>query len=234
MSLAGSCHGAQEHSWWAHFQERLLEKVKHNREENEGSHHCDCQTTADAGSSRNKSLARRSISALNAHTPRSRRARSVGRLLAATHCVTLFTVTRSNQQVVSTSWLQTHSHVAFARLLARSLSADNQAVGERLERPSGVPTAQPGATSENRENVPLSCGFTVDVLCDTCEKAHLSNPHYPASHVRSACLRGRSAKCGGPLPHHVKVVSWRRCPFSWLCCELQQRCLFQWRICITL
>lgn len=58
-----SCRVAKEHCKWANFQERPLEKVKHDKQENEGSHPSDCQIAAAAGSGRNKSFTRRSISA---------------------------------------------------------------------------------------------------------------------------------------------------------------------------
>lgn len=72
MSFPRSCHAAMEHCKLANFQERLLKKVWHNREENEASHPCDCQTTAEAGSNGSKILTDPSINTLNAHASRSR------------------------------------------------------------------------------------------------------------------------------------------------------------------
>lgn len=112
MSFLRSCHAAKEHCKLAHFQERLLEKVQHNREENEGSHPCDCQSRAEAGSIGSKSLTHRTISTLNAHASRSRLASPVERLLVVTLCLTrCHSRQRAQSNRLSARRLQTHSHV---------------------------------------------------------------------------------------------------------------------------
>lgn len=151
MSFPCSCHAAKEHCKWAHFQERLLEKVQHNREENEGSHPCDCQPTAEAGSSGSKSLTRQSISALNDYASRSRLASSVERLLAVTLRVTLCHSKRqaqSNRLSARLSWLQTHSHVCVS---LRSLPVYWQSSSAVSVWCADCPQ-RPGAASENLRN----------------------------------------------------------------------------------
>lgn len=176
MRFPCSCHAPKQHCKWANFQERLLEKVQHNREENEGSHPCDCQPTAEAGSSGSKSLTRRSISALNAYASSSRLASSVERLLAVTLRVTLCHSKRqaqSNRLSARLSWLQTHSHVCVS--LARCLSTDNQAA----RWASDVLTVRTAQVQRVKTlETCQCCRFTVDFLCDSWENVHLSNRRF--------------------------------------------------------
>lgn len=163
MSFPRSCHAAKEHCKLANFQERLLEKVQHNREENEVSHPCDCQSTAEAGSSGSKSLTRQSICALSAHASPSRLASSVECLLAVTLCVTLCHSRRKAQSNRLSARLDC-KHAVTCVYLTQCLVTIEQC-GERLKRQSHVPTVWVHRVKTLR--MCQSCCFTVDFLCDT-------------------------------------------------------------------